>query len=273
VSPSWNETLRASLSPGRVSLVRLDHRKRLLEGRTVECTADEAGEPAWAQALDAFREGLAKSAAHHSRVAVVLSNHFVRYVLVPWNGQIKKEEEELAYARHCFEQVYGPSAAAWDIRVSASGKGGPRVACAVDARLLSTLDQIVAGAGMKLSSVQPYLMTAFNRWRDEMNGHSVWFVLAEQDRLCLSTLVEGRWTDLKNLHVAPDWIAELPTMLERQRLLSDLGGEVKVYLCASDENAERTLLEAGESVHSLHLPPTAGVEVEQARYLEMACCG
>ena len=38
---------------------------------------------------------------------VILSNHFMRYTLVPWRDELSDAEEELAYARHCFTKVYG----------------------------------------------------------------------------------------------------------------------------------------------------------------------
>jgi hypothetical protein len=273
VSPSWNETIRVSLCPDRVGLVRRDRRKRMLEARVVECRGPEAGRLTWEPALEAFREGLAALDRKSSAISVVLSNHFVRYTLVPWNGQLKGPEEQLAHTRHCFEQVFGSAAATWDVRLSNGAEGETQVACAVDAGLLSALDKAVASHGLKLRSVQPYLMTAFNQWRQRLDGPQVWFVLAEQDRVCLSTLLDGAWSDLQNLYAGPGWAQELPVTLARQRLLGDLDTQAQVYVCATDESAEQVLLAAGENVHSLRLPPTAGVAAGQAGFLAMAMCG
>src|SRR5512143_3173413 len=97
VSPSSREPMRAALSPDRVSLVRLGRRRRLLEGKVVECAAPEPGEPAWAPAVRAFREGLSGMQGRPSGVTVVLSNHFARYTLVPWRAQLNGAEEEIAH--------------------------------------------------------------------------------------------------------------------------------------------------------------------------------
>ena len=273
MSPSWNETLRVSLSPDRVGLVRLDRQKHLLEARVVECRLPEAGKLTWEPALEAFREGLAALNKKASNISVVLSNHFVRYTLVPWVEQIKGEEEKLAHTRNCFEQVYGSAASTWDIRLSNGSEGETQVACAVDTGLLSALDKATASAGLKLRSVQPYLMTAFNHWRQKLDGPLVWFLLAEQGRMCLSTLTDGKWSELQNLYAGPGWTKELPTILSRQRRLGGLGDDGHIFVCASDESAEKVLVDEGENVSSLHLPPTPGVAAGQADFLEMAMCG
>lgn len=274
MSLSWNEPIRTSLSPDRVGLVRMERGRRFAEGRIVECAAPQAGEKSWARAVDALKDGLEAMNGQGSRVTVVLSNHFVRYVLVPWNAEIKLADEEQAYARHCFEQIYGTAAANWDIRLSNGDKGVARVACAVDADLPPALDQAVAETGRKLSSLKPYLMVAFNLWRNELTGRNIWFVLAEKERLCLSTIQGGQWVAIQNQYAGGEgWHAELPALLARQRLLSGLDGGVDAYVNSPDETIENGLLQTGAEVHDLRLAAPPGMENAQLADLEMARCG
>lgn len=272
MSPSSTEPLRAALSPDRVSLVQLGGRKGLLRAEIAECAAAEHGEPIWAPALRWFRDGLAGFPARPSGIRVVLSNHFVRYVLVPWRGRLNGNEEELAHARHCFEQVYGGMASAWEIRLSPCAEGESRVACAVDAELLSGLDQAVAAAGKRLRSVQPYLMSAFNRWRREFDVPQALFVLAEPGRMCLAIVQNGRWVDLRNQYAGPDWAVGLPAQLARERALANLDGEARVCVCALDEAAEKVLQDADVNVHIMRTPLPAGVPEEHAASVGMALC-
>lgn len=273
MSPLSHEPLRVSLSPSRVSLLSLGRGRRLLEGKVVACAPPEADEGAWAPAVRALREGLAELKAHPSGVTVVLSNHFIRYVLVPWNGQLDGDVEEAAYARHCFEQVYGGMASAWDIRFSPGAEGEAGVACAVDAALLAALDETMSAGGFKLRSVRPYLMAAFNLWRREFDGPLVWFVLAEEDRVCLATFKNGRWGDLQNQFADADWPTELSSQLARQRVLGNLDDEGRVYVCVPDQAVEQSLRLPGEEVHSLRLPLPKGVEAGFGASLGMALCG
>jgi len=281
VSPSWRESVRAALGPGEVGLVRLGAGwPQVVEGRVVPCAAPAAADPnkpdgpPWAPALAALRDGLAALDGRGGELTVVLSNHFVRYALLPWNEGLAGEAEELAYARHRFAQVYGEAAAqAWDIRVSPDG-GGPQLACAVDAGLIAGLDEAAAAAGRRLRSVQPYLMAAYNRWRRALAGPLTWFVLAEPGRLCLAALQGGRWHDLANLRADAGWAGALPGLLARQRLLAGLDGAPgRVCVYAPDAAAEQALQQAGEAVEGLRLPPLRGLPAERAADLEMALNG
>lgn len=271
MSLSWGESVRAALCPDRVGVVRMSRGwPRMLEGRIADSAAAGADDPPWAPALAALRESLATIEGRDAKVTVVLSNHFVRYVLVPWNDALAGEAEELAHARHCFSRVYGEVAESWDVRLS-SGNGGPRVACAVDAELLAALEQAVSASGRRLSSVQPYLMAAFNCWRREFAGTLVWFVLAERGRLCLSALQHGQWSALMSLQTDAGWAEGLPGLLARQRLLAGLDeapGMVCVF--APDNAAEKALQQAGETVRGLHLAPPPDTPPADAPYFKMA---
>lgn len=278
MSLSWNESLRVALCPRRAGLVRMSRgwRQRIIEGSVTTQPASEAGNPPWAGALAALSEGIAGMNGHGAEVTVVLSNHFARYLLVPRNDALLGEAEALAHARHFFIRAYGAIAESWDIRLS-SANGGPQVACAIDAELLSGLDQAVAASGRRLVSVQPYLMAAFNRWRRELLDPVAWFVLAEQDRICLAAFKDGHWRQLTNLQTGSDWVRRLPELLARQRRLSGLD-EVpgKVYLFAPDEHAGPSLQHAGEAVRSLRAKQQAlrtELSAGEAACLEMALNG
>ena len=83
----------------------------------------EQPEP-WRGALDDFR---LKAAALRRRVdvSVVLSNHFVRYALLPPQDAVTPEEE-LALARFQFTKIHGERVKSWEVRVC------ERLACAID---------------------------------------------------------------------------------------------------------------------------------------------
>jgi hypothetical protein len=136
---------------------------------------------------------------------VVLSNHFVRYAIVPWTAGLDTAAEEEAYVRHHFAKVYGERAKTWALRWS--DNGGTRLASAIDQALLEALKQALP----RLASVQPYLMAAINRCRASIPRSGAWLALVEADRACIALHAGGRWQSVQNAKGA--WL----DLLERER--------------------------------------------------------
>lgn len=155
--------------------------------------------------------GQALDAAQLSgRVTVVLSNHLVRYAVVPWSDALGSAAEEEAYVRHHFVRIHGERAKGWAVRASPDA-GGVRLASAVDAPLIISIKRSFEGSKAKLVSIQPALMAAFNRARKDIPRAGAWLVLAEAGRACVA-LYAGGWRAVQNARGA--W----EEVLERERL-------------------------------------------------------
>lgn len=176
------------------------------------------GSSAWKGALETLAQSLLNRAPWRGGDAtVVLSNHFVRYQLLPWSEAIGSDEEWLAYARQRFGQVHGEAAKEWVVRVDAPRRGQPTLACAMDRALLDGLEAGFAAAKSRLVSVQPHLASAFNRLRGAFGTQPAWFVLVEEGRLLLLLARDGAWQSVATRKTAADsWAAELPLLLDRE---------------------------------------------------------
>jgi hypothetical protein len=139
------------------------------------------------------------------RTTVVLSNHFVRYAVVPWSEGLDSPAEEQAYVRHHFARIHGERAKAWALRWC--DNGDTRLASAIDQPLLEALKQVLP----RLVSVQPYLMAAINRCRAAIPKSGAWLALVEQERACIALHAGGRWRSVQNARGA--WL----DLLERER--------------------------------------------------------
>lgn len=188
--PWWRE-LRVGIAPGRL----------ILRG-SVHAVNDPAVE--------------LKSVGTRARLAVVLSNHFARYAVLPWSAALGSEDDWHAFARHNFAAVYGAGAAAWTIRVSSAGRGFARVACAIDTALLDSLRAVGS-----VASIQPYLMAAFNRRARSLDSTSAWFVIQESGCLTACLVQERQWRLVRNRRVNGSWHEALSHLLERERAASD----------------------------------------------------
>lgn len=153
------------------------------------------GREPWDGAVAALR---ARQWPQPARVGVVVSNHFVRYALVPWNATLASPAEEQAYVRHHFVRVHGERAKSWALRWSEDGADAPRLASAIDAGLLQALKQSFPAGKARLVSIQPALMAAANRARAAMPAAGAWLVCAEGDRACVALHASGRWRSVQN---------------------------------------------------------------------------
>ena len=190
------ERLIVSLEPHAVAAVRLSGgpRSRVLARRRADADPAFGAEP-WHGALDALKRESQVWRSARTRVEVVLSNHFVRYAIIaPQDGA--SADELVALARFQFVKIHGERAKGWEVRVSRS-RGTPQLACAVDAALVAEIKACCAGKA-RLVSVQPHLMSAFNRWRQRIPKEGAWLALGEPDRVCLALFAAKGWRALHN---------------------------------------------------------------------------
>ncbi len=205
--PGLRERLLISLAPGELSWVRLSGGLRGLmqphagAKRTVPVDAG-FGARTWDGAIHALRTEAAQWQNDNVAVRIVLSNHFVRYALVPSSDGVSAGEEELALARFHFAKVHGDASRDWNIRLSpASGRRTARLACAVDNALVTALQQCFPrDRRPRLSSVQPLLMSVFNHAGSRaIPAKGAWLIMAEADRACVALHSGKTWQAVQNL--------------------------------------------------------------------------
>jgi hypothetical protein len=260
------------LSPAAATLARLEgvRKPRLVGGRALECDSPAAGEP-WAGAAAALPALAAELADLHCDVTVVLSNHFVRYALVPASDTLKSGDEETAFARYCFAKVHGERAKAWEVRLSAADAGSSRLASAIDPGLLAAIRACFPPAGKpRLVSVQPYLMAAFNRSDARRGRHSGWLLLVEPQRACLACIEGGRWTAVRNVKGDYDAPAQWTELLERERYVA--GGSAEADVTVHAPAAAAPAASGAWRFRVLPGPAFEGLSAGDDRRLAMALC-
>lgn len=277
MSLSWPEIRLADhyvavLTPAGASIIR---RRRGING-SCDLKADQAvadgtagGEhPAGVlAAVDALEALLAHPQIGSGRLSIVLSNHFVRYQLVPWSDDVGTPEELNAYARICFEQVYGGEAVGWQVQVAPERAGSPRLAAAVPLTLLDRLRAIVAPTRLKLHAVQPYLMAAFNKLGSPFRYQDFLFVLAEPARTCLLAATGGQWRGVR-MSAGDDAPETLAALIERECQLLDLHDAVLPPIYVHAPQRARMVLPAVAGVVPRALPvpvPASLAAVADAR--------
>lgn len=257
----WRDRLLVSLAPDSVALVRIavGLRPRIIAKQVFECDPAFGAEP-WQGAAAALAAAAEPLRGERMNATVVLSNHFVRYAIVPFDAALANPEEELALARFHFARIYGERAKSWDIRLGEAPHGAPRLASAVDAGVIQAIRAYFPRTGKaRLVSVQPYLMSAFNRWRSSMAKEDSWLLLVEPQRACLALVAARKWAAVQTLrgeHPAPeDWAA----LLDRQQLRTDIEPGLHTVQVHAPAGWKSVSSEAhGWKFIGLTLPPLAG---------------
>jgi hypothetical protein len=260
VSPLWRDELRVVLAPEQVVLVRLGWAltrrgltRRVMAKAVVDC-ASAGGETPWGAAITTLEAELPHLLTRRTVAKVILSNHFMRYALIPWSETLSDAAEEEAYARHFFRQAYGTAAEHWELRLSPERAGLPQLASAVDSRLLAALRAVFVRHGVALDSIQPRLMAAYNNCRPTLHKRSAWFVMVEPGCLCLALLQHGRWASVRTMRIGSDWHNTLAQALDREVYMAEAGAAIQEVFLWAPELGKTELPESGRwQIH--HLQP------------------
>jgi len=274
---SWRERLLIGLSPSELTLVRLGGRlrPRVTAKHTAPCDPAFGSEP-WHGAAASLKDAAVALRGEALDVTVVLSNHFVRFALVPWNDALAGASEELAFARHCFAKIHGERSKSWALSLSEEPGGTPRLAGAIDTALLEAVrDCFPAGGKARLVSLQPYLMAAVNCWGSSMAQTGAWLLIAEPERACLVLRGASRWQAVlstKGSFGAPE---EWATLLERERHRVVEGEPATTVLVhAAHNNATRWPQVGDWKFERLSLPPVDGyLPLADGRYTMALAAG
>ena len=193
------DRLVIALAPGHVAwaVMRRGLSNRLHAKGMAKLAAQDGR--AWQQALQMLQSELPNLPVSKGVVTVVLSNAFVRYLLVNGGEVLSGEQERLALAKHDFLKVYGAVAQNWEIRISAADAEGKYLASAVDAELIEQLRHIFSVTGFNLDSIQPHFALAFDAWctgLDSKTSHGIF--LSEASGYCYAGIVADTWEFMRS---------------------------------------------------------------------------
>ena len=274
MSPLWRKRLRIALAPDRVAAVLMaGGRKPAVEKNLAwACQPGPADKHPWQAALRTLSECIGELQAKGADATIVLSNHFVRYALLPWSDQVTGAEERQAMARISFERHFGSAAAGWSVRLSDDAYGKPSLASAVDMPLPEAIVQACHGAGLKPFSVQPYLMSVFNQYRRQLAAPNTCLVVAEPRKIGILMAGAGGWFAVRTLPLLGDLSQELAPLVRRELLLAGLQ-DARIYLHAPGEAELAAPVAGGLLFELLELPPHAGFSPRGDVALAMAMSG
>ena len=242
MSRLWGEELRVALLPDQIVMVgikaamtRRGLKPQVHIRESIPCASVSKGEANWIGVIKSLENALSLFANRKMQATAIISNHFMHYAVVPWSDALNSEAEEMAFAQHFFREKYGPTADAWELRISTDKAGEPQLASAMETNFLFALRELFKGKGISLRSIQPNLMAVCNGCSHTLRGRNAWVACVEPGNLCLSLLRHGKWSWMKTMRISEDWHDELPLILEREAFLASSDAPTNdVYLWSMD---------------------------------------
>jgi len=226
------DELGVLLSPSRVLLVRT--RASGWKTRTIAeqslAVDNRAGD--WTAALEALDSELGADTWRGTRTRVVVANQWVHYELLPWSVELAKDAERLAHARHLLEATYGDVAEQWAVALSEAVPGASRLVSAMPTSLIEELDRTMQRHALRLVSLQPQLVAAFNLWRRRLPSSPAWFATIDQSSLVAMHIRDGRCDRVRAVRISDNWALELARIQTMGRLAQSRPAEGPVFVDA-----------------------------------------
>jgi hypothetical protein len=162
----------------------------------------------------------------------VVADPWARYGIVPWPATRLDAEGRLTHARYVLADTYGAGVADWAVTLADTPPGRAYVACAMPAALRTALDDALVPARLKLASLQPQLVVAFNAWRHRLPADDAWFVSLDDGSLSAVHLANGAWDRVHMARLSSDWMVELERLQAFGRLTRAAGAAGRMFVDA-----------------------------------------
>jgi hypothetical protein len=223
VSLLWRDEVSLHFGSHGATLTR---RKRGLQPQVIleKAVVVTEGTPGdWSQALSAVRKELEGHEWRQANARVVVADHWVRYAVVPWRSELTDDAERLAHGRLILRQIYGDEMGGWTMQLGQTVTGCAQLVCAIPTGLLSDVNAMLQQSALRLVSLRPHLVDAFNRWRSRIPDSGSWFVTVDDGCLAAARLDGDNWVEVHRIRVGCDWAADLNRLRALERLAS--GGQ------------------------------------------------
>ena len=200
-------------------------------------------------------------------ITILVGSDLVRFLMLPPQQVMMNKQEKTAYAAAAFQEIYGANASDWEIKHHDNAPNQPRIVAAIDKNLITRVNQIVSKNHLKLNSLQPYVMTAFNQATKYFAKANTYLAIVEMNRLTLIFIKSGCYQQLRSHVISDDWLADLKKILLRESATSETAcRDILVY--SSKHKAESLTVE-GWTIKSIDQFKTHPV-VSNDRFLKAA---
>lgn len=228
--PLFRDRLNVRLSPTQVAIVKT---KRGLWPRSTKPVIllfeTNKNQASWESALAVLENWLQQQKAGRAMLDITLSDHWVRYLLIPWTDDVQNAVELEALTEIQFESLYGNQVHDWIIKITPSDFGQPVIASAFAKNLNRAIETLCRSHKLNLVSIKPSFLSKFNQWRLYL-PKSALLVDVESSQCVLATFKNDHWNSLRSVKLNDMSVAALLQAIERELVVQGMDDQAKVYL-------------------------------------------
>lgn len=194
MSPLWNKPrLRVYVGEDHLALCRLSGhwRPRVVRKEQINI------EPWKISAALAVLETRLSAHPLPTDIACVLGSGYVRYLLLPWDADLVDAAFRETLAHALFARSFQDDSTKYAVRFSPACYGQPQLAAFVDKELLAAFELLAGKFGCRIASMEPLLVSVWNRFRARLEHESGTLLIAEADRLLVLRHESGVVSDVQ----------------------------------------------------------------------------
>ena len=154
-------------------------------------------------------------------LTVLLGSDLVRFLMLPPQQVMMNVQEKTAYAAATFQEIYGANVNDWQLKYHDNVPNKPFIVAAIDKNLLHAINQTASKYQLKLNSIQPYVMAAFNESAKHFVKTNTYLAIVEMNRLTLILIEFGYYQQLRSHVISGEWQADLTKILLRESAISE----------------------------------------------------
>lgn len=186
---------------------------------------------------------LAALAGQRWHVVVVLSNQYARWLVLPWQAEIRSQADLAAYYRHGLQQAFASDGQDWQIQAQPGGYGQPTLLNALPVALMQQLQTVLATHRLPPGIITPAWTLAANLALQVMRQQGLpaegWIVCRESGSLTVACLLQGYWQHIRQVPVDAQWQQTLHQLLLREQAIHPARADLPVFLPRTPASSER----------------------------------
>jgi hypothetical protein len=227
VSPLWSKRLIIGLLPHGIVVRNAAAPKSQGSSLAYWPNAFVDESVSWRDSVATLQRWLTENSPKRARLDIIISDRYVRYLVLPWSSDLTQDEEWLALARARIDVTWG-QAEAREVRIDRPRFKSTCFACAIDQDLHARLLSLQLPPGLKIQAVRPNFTATFNELRADITAAPTLVVVGERDSVTIGAIENNQWRHVRSLPTTGGDQEAVGRLVERERMLLGLPADVSV---------------------------------------------
>ncbi len=222
----------------------------------VRMTCPAADGREWAGAIACLADWCSRRKSAKVKAAepvIVISNHWVRYAVLPSDRGNLRRSEEVEFARAMIAERNGAEWEASTIRLSRGVSDEGIIAAAIPDALLADITSAVSASGLRCKAIHPLFSHALDHARFPGGNSQALIACIEPGRMVIGMVGKDGWSWVQSPLSGLKPALTLERELSREQSLLSVSGEMPLYLFEHGASVDQAIDPALQVVvHRLH---------------------